>query len=391
MVRLIHLLLILSLCAASVAVGEDDARIQCRGKINGEPVVLVLDTGSELTLLFREAAERLGLEVKWPSADLQVDAGKVAAGISDECLLEAGQLSVRTRFGVLRLPGHIRPDMDGVIGWGCISENIVEIRAEFKSVRVHNQLGIDKSQWLCRPIRTDLNVLVVQIPNPPGKPIQIMIDTGSSAGVTLNAHRWQEWCKENPGRPSTLSALFNPGRGLLVREEKWAKKLSLGGLVFTEVPISMDPELGKGVRAGERDAVVGMCGLSCFSWVVDGPDGKIYIKWSGMTRKPEKYNYNRLAALFVPNEASSGDDLVAQVVENGPAYDAGIRNGDILLKVDDVNATKWRTDPNVLPLSRFWERPAGAMLNLGLKRGDKEYEVSVVLREVFMDERSTDR
>jgi len=385
MVRLIHLLLILSLCLACVAFGEDDARIQCRGKINGEPVVLGLDTGAELTLLFRETAERLGLEVKWPSADLQVDPGKVALGVSEECLLEAGQLSARTRFGVVRLPGYIRPDMDGLIGWGSISENIVEIRPEFKSVRFRERLGIDKSQWLCRPIRTDLNVLVVQIPNSPGKPFQIMIDTGSSAGVTLNAHRWQEWCKENPGRPSTLSALFYPGRGLLVREEKWAKKLSLGGLVFTEVPISMDPEMGKKIAPG-RNAVVGMCGLSCFSWVVDGPDGKTYIKWSGMTRKPEKYNYNRLAAVFVPNEASGSDGLVAQVVENGPAYDAGIRDGDVLLKVDDVDATKWRTDPNVLPLSRFWKRPVGTALNLALRRGDEDYEVSVALREVFKED-----
>jgi len=77
--------------------------------------------------------------------------------------------------------------------------------------------------------------------------------------------------------------------------------------------------------------------------------------------------------------------LVGHVVKSGPAYAAGIRDGDILLRINNVDATKWRTDPGVMPLSRFWDQPAGAELNLELMRGGKKIGVSVTLQEIFRD------
>ncbi len=63
---------------------------------------------------------------------------------------------------------------------------------------------------------------------------------------------------------------------------------------------------------------------------------------------------------------------MADVADESPAYEAGIRNDDVLLKIGELDATKWRTDPKVLPLSRFWNSPAGTKLELTLKRGDRE-------------------
>ena len=77
------------------------------------------------------------------------------------------------------------------------------------------------------------------------------------------------------------------------------------------------------------------------------------------------------------------DDLHAHVLDGSPAYEAGIRDGDILLAVDAADATKWRTNTNSASQTSRWERPPGTKTHLKLKRGDKEFETDVVLRNLI--------
>jgi C-terminal processing protease CtpA/Prc len=114
--------------------------------------------------------------------------------------------------------------------------------------------------------------------------------------------------------------------------------------------------------------------------VVDGRQGIVYIR--SKTTPPLPYWHNRLGAVFVPRD-SQNDDLVAHVVDGDPAYEAEIRNDDVLLKIGELDVTKWRTDPNVLPLSRFWNSPAGTKLELTLKRGDRIFKAAAVLRNIL--------
>jgi C-terminal processing protease CtpA/Prc len=114
--------------------------------------------------------------------------------------------------------------------------------------------------------------------------------------------------------------------------------------------------------------------------IIDGNLGLAYLR--PKPGPPTAYDHNRLGAVFVPPDMEGGD-LAARVLEGSPAYEAGIRNGDVLLKVGDLDATKWRTDPKVLPLTRFWERPPGTRLELTLKRGTETLKITAVLRQIL--------
>jgi C-terminal processing protease CtpA/Prc len=94
------------------------------------------------------------------------------------------------------------------------------------------------------------------------------------------------------------------------------------------------------------------------------------------------YPYNRAGAVFVPG-GDNGTDFVASVIESSPAHAAGIRKGDVLLKIDELDVTKWQTDPAVLPLHRFWSRPSGTKLRLLLRREGRTFEATVELKDVL--------
>ena len=83
-----------------------------------------------------------------------------------------------------------------------------------------------------------------------------------------------------------------------------------------------------------------------------------------------------------PDDINS-ENLYAHVVEGSPAYIAGLRNRDILARINDLDVTKWRTDPEVLPLSRFWTAPSGTKLKLIYSRMGIQNQINVELREIF--------
>lgn len=73
--------------------------------------------------------------------------------------------------------------------------------------------------------------------------------------------------------------------------------------------------------------------------------------------------------------------MLAQVVEDGPAHLAGVRNGDVLLRIGEAVISKWTADG--VPLYQFWERPPGTPLDLTVKRGEEIMNLRVVLQEIL--------
>jgi len=163
-----------------------------------------------------------------------------------------------------------------------------------------------------------------------------------------------------------------------VKEEAWANKLGLGALVLNGVPVTEAIPLAS--IAPRFRASLGLVALKRLDVVIDGKGGVAYLRPKHTA--PPAYDHNRLGAVFVPDDPGS-DGLTARVADGSPAQEAGIRSGDLLLKIGEVNVTNWRNDPTVLPLSRFWERPAGTTLELTLSREGKTFKAAPTLRDIL--------
>jgi hypothetical protein len=354
------------------------AEIIFDARVNNKDVKLLLDTGSEVTLLFNKTATRLKLNVIKRNSSLLAEPGKVRVDLTEECDFQLGSTKTKGRLYVYTPPDWFDAGVDGVLAWSTIRDSIFYFSMEEKRSEILDELPVNIESWSRWNIAPDKQ-LTIQVEKPNGNKGSIFIDTGSPYGIQLNPKRWRDWRNLHSSSPTTLTAFFSPASGLVVREECWAKRIDIERFSVKDVPLMQSsPESELNIDSFE--ATIGSFALRRFEIIIDGPSNNLYMKPNNLSTS--QYAYNRLGAVFVPDDIS-GEYLYAHVVEGSPAYIAGLRNRDILTSVNDLDVTKWKTDPRVLPLSRFWSAPTGTKLKLTYSRKGIENRTSVELGEIF--------
>jgi hypothetical protein len=348
--------------------GAED-RIAVDARINNRPVHLAFDTGADSPVLFPGAASRLGLKTN-------------EMRFTEECTLAFGKRSQRTMFGVLDTPSYLPLDIDGFLSWTAVSNRVFQLDVERRICRVSDDVPPDLGGWARWKLVTDSPVLIFECSNDV-EVTRIGIDTGFPTGIMLSPERWQKWRAARAGQPSTVAIRWSPGEALSVTEVLRARKIELGGLTLNDVPvIKATPKFDMLFR--HSDAVFGLYALRQLKVVMDGRSGTLYM--SPITHASGHYDYNHAGVDFVPKDPDKSDDLVARVIEGGPAYRAGVRDDDILLRIGRVDATQWRT---IWPKMRRTkpgqlEGKPGTKLKLTLQRGRQRYETTVTLEDLPM-------
>jgi PDZ domain len=362
-----------------------DDRLPLDGTINGHAVHLAMDTGTSVPLvLFQSVAEGLGLKTTEVSDEEGASPrlGNVVSGFTEPVVFQiAGKSFNQARFYVLEDPPSPAFDVQGMVGWPMFKESVVQLKLAEQKVSVGLDLPPESLSWPKLVVRGDNEVLCVELPAEAGASHSlVLIDTGDPDGVSFSPEKWRQWKASHPGHAVTLSAEFMPGAGLGVKEESWADELTLGGLVLRGVVVK-ESNIAQ-VQAGGPGYVasLGLRALRRLDVVIDGGAGVAYVR--PRTDPPLAFAHNRLGAVFIPRTDQS-DELVARVVEGSPAALAGIRNDDQLLAIDHIDVTKWRTQPEILPFSKYWEQDAGRKVVLMLKRGDQTLSTTATLKNIL--------
>jgi hypothetical protein len=378
--KIVLAIILFCFCSFSRA---DDERIWLNAKINGHPVRFAFDTGTSANfVLYSTTAERLGLKVTPPDSNQKLRPGKTATGTTELCNLDVGVTNARTFLAVLEMPTYVIVPGDGLVGWPALSNNIISMDVAANTVDLLTNVPRNTTKWVQFHISTNCDDLTLELMTSKSKKLVLALDSGSCFGVELNSQKWSEWKSSHKNQPSTFESYYTPNPGFVVREESWADKISLGSLMLTDVPVmeagASDVALHTTPQT-QYEATLGFSALKRLDVVVDGRHGIAYLR--PKKTPPLPYPHNRLGADFLPKD--SDDDLIAHVVNDSPAYEAGIRDGDILLKEGNHDVTKWRTDTNPPPDIRPVMQPAGTKLDLTLKRDGKIFKVTAVLRNIL--------
>ena len=356
-------------------------------KINGKRARLVLDTGCEPPLaLFRHAAEQLHLKLQ---AGERGSTDQIPYWFTEECTVKLpwcfwGFARARAKLTVVEIPDFMREsiNMDGAVGWPILRDRILELDAARQKYQFLRKVPKATATWTRLALRTNLpsgsRVLALDLPDADGSKGVLVVDTGAEGtGVNLSPRRWREW-KAVHTNQTTLIAKYTPQAGKYAQEQAWDDKFSLGSLELTDVLIEeADPIYARSLP--DYAGTLGLEALKRLDVIVDGKHGIAYLRPKQTPSVPGEHN--RLGAVFVPRDDQS-DDLVAHVLDSSPAYEGGIRNGDVLLSIGGRDVTTWRTDPGD-PFEWAFESPAGTALELTVKRGDLTFKATVRLREIL--------
>ncbi|MCX5998600.1 MAG: hypothetical protein NTU41_03145 [Chloroflexi bacterium] len=146
------------------------------------------------------------------------------------------------------------------------------------------------------------------------------------------SERWAQWKSAHPNQPLTLTTGYALSEGLMVREQAWAEAIHLGALSMTGVVVEQAENWSTGkVAPHDHVATLGLAALERLDLIVDSMQGLAYVRPKNTPRLVGPHN--RLGAVFVPSRAHP-DELVAQVADGSPAWEAGSQSGDCLLEVD---------------------------------------------------------
>src|SRR5262249_30809448 len=238
---------------------------------------LALDTGEESLLLFKPAAQRLGLDLAGVPSDATRQNGKFFA-------LETKPHDVTIFDTTGKLPLMVTDfsvpmDVDGCAGWAFFRNSIFQIDAAEGVVRGLPEVPKESRGWTKLRMRRDSDVLCLEIPGFRKNGV-VLVDTGNDGGVSLSRLRWQTWTNTHPERPKTLAAYYMGGSGVVVGEESWAEKFALGAIDLNDVPIkpASPSDVAVGSPEAPYQATLGLTALQRLDLIIDGKSGIVYVR-----------------------------------------------------------------------------------------------------------------
>jgi hypothetical protein len=374
-----------------IAVGKaNEERILVNARINDKPVRLMIDTGTEISLaLYSTTVKKLGINYTPP--DGQPVPGSVTLGRTDPCYiyLEHSILGADTNLffyekapiPVIEVSSFGDLPEDGIIGWHAIRHEVFSIDAVKEKMSSGAKGLLEQDKWETFQLETNLDILALYVPLGKGTNGLVLLDTGSIFGIELNSQEWGKWKIAHSNQPATFNSYYTPSIGRGLREESWADKFSLGPLTLMDVPVTEanpNDTAAAFLPQTQYVATLGLAALKRLDIIIDGKNGYAFVR--PKTMPPVSYQHNRLGAVFWSQDSST-NYFVAHVLNGGPAYKAGVLDGDILLGVSKWDAMKWHADTNLL--SVIYEYSAGTKLELTLKRSDTILKTTAVLRNIL--------
>lgn len=348
--------------------------IYIEGTVCGRETDLILDSGAGATVLDESLAAELGL---LPTG------GFSAAGIGGvetfgfAVVPEYSALGATVKgqtLAVVDLDGDLYP-LTGrhagmILGYDFLSRFVTTIDYGSETAALHPAGVLPfPGDAVALPAETAMRLLVVEAVLEDSIPVRLLIDTGAGGAVHLSRSFMEAHPSFLEGRDTLGIEMAGLG-GSSVSKVFRGGSLTLGGFTVPTGLCSVLPDIP--VVSG-FDGILGAAVLARFVIQLDYSTPSVVLEPS------------RLFAEGLPEDMAgisgriTGESIELTAVSPGsPAWEAGLREGDVLLSIDGIE-----TGTDLVLVDSLSEGPAGAARTVRAVRDGSEFEARVVLRPLL--------
>jgi hypothetical protein len=275
-------------------------------------------------------------------------------------------------------PAAGRP-VGGLLGYDFFNRFVVEIDYTARVVNLYDPVNYRYSgSGESIPITLERNHAFARasILSSKGSIIEgkFLIDTGGARAVDLTAPfvEMHELLSDDqrtiPGFVAGIGGQINLRIGRL-------KSLQLGHYVV-KAPIVGFSRATKGASASsEMDGIIGGDLLSRFKVILDYSRQRMILEPNARFARSDEYDMS--GTRLIAGDSKFKTFKVQRIIENSPAIDAGLREGDVIFKIDGSPAAKLTLER----MRQMFKQP-GRSYVLSVKRGDEVIQTKIKLRRL---------
>lgn len=350
---------------------------------NSQQFWFILDSGASLSVLNSARVEALGLQ---PSGVSRVSAvgGVVEGGMVMGITLVLSGIRIENQaFASLPL-GVVEPEagraVDGVLGGDFFSRFVVEIDYAARVINLYDPQSYRYTRsGEIIPVRLDDTTPLARasITRASDEIItgEFLIDTGAGRSLNFTSAFVTAHQLLNPPQRTIRGFTGAALGGETVQRIGRVRRLQLGRFAIADAIASFSQDAdGEQARADYAGSIGGDI-LSRFTVIFDYSRGRIIIEPN--SRFTERDEHDMSGMSLVAEGADFRAFRVTEVSENSPAFDAGVRVGDMLLNIDSQPAANFTLDRLQHLLRRH-----GRWYVLQLRRGREVIRARIRLRRL---------
>jgi hypothetical protein len=347
---------------------------------NSRPLSFVLDTGDKVAIVDTERAKELGLNLQGElrvggAGSETLPASYVKGATWTISGLDGFSQPVALALPLGKLAAKFGHDFDGIIGSDFIKEFVVEVDYQARVIKLHdkdkfNYVGAGESI----PIELDRQghpLIDAEVTPISGSPIKgkFVLDIGSGGALALYSPFVAEHRLLGPGLKTIRLIGAGGAGGRTTGQLGRVAELNIGKYKLA-APITIFSEDKSGAFANR--ALAGNIGQQIaarFKLFLDYNRKRIILEPAATFGAPFDRAHGGLA--LSAEDKNFTTFRITEVLENSPASEVGLRENDLIIKVDDTPASEL----TLTKLSEMFERPRPYRLTI--QRGEQTLQVTL--------------
>lgn len=346
---------------------------------NSDPLDFIFDTGSGLTVLDNEVADRLNLKGK----KVRMNETTSTFELIKHNEIEINGFPMEKNIKVYatdldHLEISLGRDFDGIVGYDLMHHHTIHIDYEQQMMEIYDH-GKGPKEGDAVPFHLHIAIPTIKgnvvLNNGESLDGTFFVMTGAGTSLDFNS----PYAKANDIIHKTGKHYSYLVKGITEEEtphyEGHVLSFTFGEEVIEDLPIGISTA-NHGIQADNIvSGIIGSQILSMFNFTIDVPGKTLYFQQNSNYGKKLTVNCSGIDVQLSPEKNRV---LIHQVFENSPASEAGILLNDEILAINDLSTTEIS-----LPQIKELLKGVGETVSLKIQRGGEEKQVSLKLKSML--------